>query len=459
MTVNSFAALCESWEERARASIERVQTVLSTGKVMNVLDSIIETSLQVAKVGELCEIFDPRIADAGGPDSRFGRILGEVVGFNQTAALIAPFGTLEGLSSQHVVRCLKQKHEVVVGEALLGRVLDGFGQPLDRRAPLSIGDPSVVTMPVIAAAPAPTERPRIDTTFGVGVRVIDSLFTLGEGQRIGILAGPGCGKTSLMAAIARGSDADAIVFGLIGERGREVREFTEHELPPEVVAKSVFVCATSDRPAIERTRAAFTATTIAEGLRNRGFKVLLVVDSLTRLARAQREIGLAAGEPPARAGFPPSVYALLPRLIERAGKTERGSITAIYTVLTEGDWRSDPISEEAVSLLDGHIMLSRKLANQGHYPAVDVLSSISRTMSNVVGSEHIRAAAKFRDLLSRFGELEMLIRLGEYKPGNDPDSDRAVEMNPQLNEFLRQDTRTPIRASESIEELFALMTH
>jgi type III secretion protein N (ATPase) len=287
------------------------------------------------------------------------------------------------------------------------------------------------------------------------VKAIDGLLTLGEGQRIGIFAGPGCGKTTLMAAIARGCAADAIVFGLVGERGRELNEFLQHELDASLVAKTIVVVATSDRTSMERARAPFTATAIAEALRDRGLKVLLLVDSLTRFARAQREIGLAAGEPPARGGFTPSVYTMLPRLIERAGGTPKGSITAMYTVLVDGENPSDPIGDEAKSLLDGHIVLTRKLAEQGHYPAIDVLASISRVMSNVVTSEHRRAASSFRELLARYQELELLIRLGEYKPGGDPVADRAVSMRQEQLGFLRQDARKSEEFKKSVRQLMS----
>jgi type III secretion protein N (ATPase) len=312
-----------------------------------------------------------------------------------------------------------------------------------------------LTVPVIRDAPNPTERPRIVQPLPTGVKAIDGLLTMGEGQRIGVFAGPGCGKTTLLAAIARGCAADAIVFGLVGERGRELNEFLQHELDNTLVAKSVVVVATSDRTSMERARAAFTATAIAEALRARGKKVLLLVDSLTRFARAQREIGLAAGEPPARGGFTPSVYTMLPRLIERAGGTPEGSITAMYTVLVDGENPSDPIGDEAKSLLDGHILLTRKLAEQGHYPAIDILASISRVMSNVVTAEHRRAASHFRELLARYQEIELLIRLGEYKSGFDPVADQAIKRRPEQMNFLRQDTSIVAGFGQSLQALLS----
>jgi ATP synthase in type III secretion protein N len=289
-----------------------------------------------------------------------------------------------------------------------------------------------------------------------GIRALDGMLTLGVGQRVGVFASAGCGKTTLMASIARGCDADVIVFGLIGERGRELNEFLQHELDAKLVKKTIIVCATSDKTSMERARAASTATAIAEGFREQGMKVLLLIDSLTRFARAQREIGLAAGEPPARGGYTPSVYTMLPRLIERAGTSPKGSITALYTVLVEGENVSDPIGDEARSLLDGHIVLSRKLAEQNHYPAIDVLASVSRTMSNVAKDDHMASASVLRSLMSRYQEMELLIRLGEYKPGNDEMSDRAVQERPQQLEFLRQSRRDQDSFAQCLAKLHEL---
>lgn len=313
-----------------------------------------------------------------------------------------------------------------------------------------------VQVPVIRDAPNATDRPRISAILSTGVRAIDGLLTLGRGQRIGVFAGPGCGKTTLMASIARGCAADVIIFGLIGERGRELNEFLEHELDEDLVRKTIIVCATSDRTSMERSRAAFSATAIAEAFRARGMNVLLLIDSLTRFARAQREIGLAAGEPPARGGYTPSVYTMLPRLIERSGSTSQGSITALYTVLVDGEAVSDPIGDEARSLLDGHIVLTKKLAEQGHYPAIDVLASISRVMSNIVSPLQRQAATRFRELLARYDEMELLIRLGEYKLGGDPVADTAVRLRPEQLQFLRQDTRMLTPYDRMLKQIVAL---
>ena len=312
---------------------------------------------------------------------------------------------------------------------------------------------------VVCEAPLATQRPRIGRTLPTGVRAIDGLLTLGEGQRVGLFAGAGCGKTTLLAEIARNVECDVIVFGLVGERGRELREFLDHELDEGLRGKAVLVCATSDRTSMERARAAFTATALAEGFRRKGRRVLLLIDSLTRFARAQREIGLAAGEPLGRGGLPPSVYSLLPRLVERAGLTREGSITAIYTVLIEQDSMGDPVADEVRSLLDGHIVLSRKLAERGHYPAIDVLGSLSRILSNVAAPEHMQNMAAFRRLLSAHQQIELLLRLGEYQAGNDALTDLAVESRQRVEAFLRQDLREPATFQETLEHLSELTAH
>jgi len=416
-----------------RAQLPRHPGFSSRGKVAQVLGTLIEAHMPPVQIGELCHLYSQ--SKAGAP------LLAEVVGFTERCAVLSALSPLEGVSSNTVIEPLRRAHTVEAGDHLFGSVLDGFGRQMFRApAASAMAGTWRTTVAVIRDAPQAVDRPRIVTPLATGVRAIDGMLTMGVGQRIGVFAGPGCGKTTLMAAIARGCEAEVIVFGLIGERGRELNEFLEHELDAELVRKTVIVCATSDRTSMERARAAFTATAIAEAFRARGKKVLLLVDSLTRFARAQREIGLAAGEPPARGGFTPSVYTMLPRLIERAGSTAEGAITAMYTVLVDGESASDPIGDEAKSLLDGHILLTRKLAEQGHYPAIDVLASISRVMSNVTTREHRAAAGQFRELLSRYQEMELLIRLGEYQQGADPVADRAMQLRPAQLEFLRQYT-------------------
>ncbi|MGI4847270.1 MAG: FliI/YscN family ATPase [Janthinobacterium lividum] len=416
------------------------------GKVSQVLGTLIEAQMPPVQIGELCHLFN------SATDTK--PMLAEVVGFTDRCAILSALSPLEGVSTSTIIEPLRRAHSVEAGDHLMGCVLDGFGRFM-MQSPAARGNVGTwkTTVPVIRDAPNATDRPRIATPLATGVRAIDGLLSMGVGQRIGVFAGPGAGKTTLMAAIARGCKADVIVFGLIGERGREVNEFLEHELDDELIKKTIIVCATSDRTSMERSRAAFTATAIAEAFRARGKKVLLLIDSLTRFARAQREIGLAAGEPPARGGFTPSVYTMLPRLIERAGNTPDGAITAMYTVLVDGDSTSDPIGDEAKSLLDGHILLTRKLAEQGHYPAIDVLASISRVMGNVTTREHRKAASTFRELMSRYQEMELLIRLGEYKPGADAVADRAMNLRPQQLAFLRQDTSTPSDYAEAIKTL------
>lgn len=432
-------------------NIQNLDFVEEIGRVIQVLGTLIEGKISNAKLGDLCELIIPEKPDEP--------MLAEVVGFTKESALLSALSALDGVASGTIIRPLRKAHSITIGPHLFGMVLDGFGRPLFK-APaahnlqLSTEDNwEPFNTIVIKEALDATKKPRVTQVMHTGVRVVDTILTLGFGQRVGVFAGAGCGKTTLLAAIARGAEVDVIVFGLIGERGRELREFLEHELDEDLVRKSILVCSTSDKTSMERARAAFTATSIAEGFRDKGKKVLLLIDSLTRFARAQREIGLAAGEPPAKGGFPPSVYTMLPRLIERAGNSEQGSMTAIYTVLVEGDNIIDPIGEEARSLLDGHIILARKLAEQGHFPAVDVLASISRTMPNVVDEEHKNTATRLRALMARYKELELLIRLGEFKEGSDDLSDKAVALNQDIINFLRQDTRYPADFNDSFNQL------
>ncbi|SCW62322.1 MULTISPECIES: FliI/YscN family ATPase [unclassified Pseudomonas] len=433
MTQAAIARL-EAWEAGQRARLRRFAPVTVRGRVQRVSGILLQCRLPAAQIGDLCRV------------ERDGRepLLAEIVGFDQHDALLSALGGLEGVRVGAAVEPLGMPHRVCVGPQLLGQVLDGFGRPLiDGGAGAFAGSQVPDASVVIGEAPAPTERPRIQRLLTTGVRALDGPLALGEGQRVGLFAGAGCGKTTLLAEIARNVDCDVIVFGLIGERGRELREFLDHELDDELRARAVLVCATSDRSSMERARAAFTATALAEGFRGQGQRVLLLIDSLTRFARAQREIGLAAGEPLGRGGLPPSVYSLLPRLVERAGLTHDGAITALYTVLIEQDSMNDPVADEVRSLLDGHIVLSRKLAERGHYPAIDVLASLSRTLANVADVEHLRAGINLRRLLSAYDQIELMLRLGEYQAGADPLTDLAVESRGALDAFLRQDLRAP----------------
>jgi len=311
--------------------------------------------------------------------------------------------------------------------------------------------------PVYASPPAPMTRRPISTPLHTGVRAIDGLLTCGEGQRVGIFAAAGGGKSTLLGMLARNTDADVVVIALIGERGREVREFIERELGTNGMGNAVVVCATSDRPAMERVKASFVATAVAEYFRDQGKRVLLLVDSVTRLARAQREIGLAVGEPPARRGFPPSVFNILPRLMERAGTNEKGSITAFYTVLVEGDDMNEPVADEVRSVLDGHIVLSRKLGIANHYPAIDILASVSRVMNAIVPAEHLDCAGRFRELLSKHQEIELLVRIGEYKEGTDRLADKAIKRIAEMNRFLRQNRDSVAPYPDTLSKLEELV--
>jgi len=428
----------DEWFNTKIEQIKHLHPVKVTGRITGISGILLESTLPDARIGDLCLI------DA----QNGGEIMAEVVGFNPSFTLLSALDQLDGIAQGAKVTPLYQPHKIDASENLLGSVLDGFG--------LAMNDESVSAFsmrenasPVLRNAPSPTDRPRISEPLSTGIRAIDGLITLGEGQRMGLFAGAGCGKTTLLAEVARNIDCDVIVFGLIGERGRELGEFLDHELDETLKAKTVMVCATSDRSSMERARAAFTATAIAESFRDKGQRVLLIIDSLTRFARAQREIGLALGEPPGRGGLPPSVYTLLPGLLERAGKTRNGSITALYSVLMEADSTADPVADEVRSLIDGHIVLSRKLAERGHFPAIDVLASLSRTMSNVTSPEHLQSARTLRQMMSAYQQVEMLIRLGEYQPGNDKITDSAVNAQEAINQFLQQENRHPSTPDET----------
>lgn len=412
------------------ALIERLfhaPAVERRGRVVSALGTAIRVSGIEARIGETCTLVDP----AGGSP-----LLAEVVGLDGAEALLTPLGQLRGLGAGVEVIVSEGEVRVPYGPALLGRVLDGQGRPIDGLGPLP---PDLARTPLYAPAPDPMARAPIGERFATGVRAIDALVTLGIGQRLGVFAAAGGGKSTLMGMLARGAEADVIVIALIGERGRELREFLHDILGPTGLARSVVVCATSDRPAMERVRAAHHATAIAEGFRAEGRHVLLLFDSATRFARALREIGLAAGEPPVRRGFPPSVFAELPRLFERAGTGPTGAITALYTVLLEDEEGGDPVGEEVRSILDGHVILSRTLGAAGQYPAIDVLQSLSRLFPRVADPGHRAAAARLRALMARNAENEFLVQVGEYKRGADPLSDLALDRRDHIAAFLRQD--------------------
>lgn len=411
------------------------------GKITSVVGLTIRATGMRMSVGDLCHV---RTSDTGEP------LPLEVVGFHNGEIVLMPLGQLHGISPGLVVTPTHRPRLAPVGMELLGRVVNSLGQPIDGR-PLP---PGLGRAPLHAAPPRPMERQRILEPLATGVRSIDSCITPGRGQRLAILAGSGVGKSKLMGMITRGTNADVCVVGLIGERGREVREFLEKDLGEEGLARSVVVAATSDEPALLRLSGAFTATAIAEYFRDQGLNVLLLMDSLTRFAMAQREVGLAVGEPPTTKGYPPSVYALLPQLLERAGNSDKGTITAFYTVLVEADDLNDPIGDAVRSIVDGHIALSRDLSTRGHYPPVSVLDSISRSMTDVAQESHIARAIELRRLLAAYRDAEDLINIGAYVPGSNAEIDRAVRLMPQINRFLRQGM-DEVTAFDEIERLMA----
>ena len=397
------------------------------GRVLGVTGGLVRATVQGVRIGDLCQL------SSAGPPQAENDLLAEVVGFDDRHVLLSPLGSTTGISNATEVAATGRTHEVAVGPSLLGKVLDGLGQPLDGER---LHCPT--SYPVLADPPDPMRRKVIDTPLPLGLRVFDGLLTCGEGQRMGIFAAAGGGKSTLLSMLIRNAAADVKILALIGERGREVREFIEHDIGREGLKQSVIVVATSDRPAMERLKAAYVATAIAEYFRDQGAKVLLMMDSVTRFARAQREIGLAAGEPPTRRGFPPSVFAALPQLMERAGQSDAGSITALYTVLVEGDDMTEPVADETRSILDGHIILSRQLAQSNHYPAVDVLASVSRVMNNIVEEDHLRVAGRIRELLAKYREVELLLKIGEYKEGSDRVADEAIRKIDAINALLKQ---------------------
>lgn len=411
------------------------------GTLRSIRGVLLRASVAGVRIGELCVLRDP---------GNGRELSAEVIGFDEDDAILSPIGSMEGLSTRTQILATGQALGVQVGDALLGRVLSPMGEFLDGPAPVAAG---LRGYPLHAEPPAPFSRQLIAQPMSLGVRAIDSLLTLGRGQRMGIFGEPGVGKSSLLASIVRNSDADVIVIGLIGERGREVRELLQGQLDAQARARTVAVVATSDRPAAERVRAAYVATAHAEYHRDQGRNVLLLMDSLTRFARAQREIGLAVGEPPTRRGYPPSFFSALPRLLERAGPGSTGSITALYTVLTEGEAAMDPVAEETRSILDGHIVLSAELAQRDHFPAIDVLRSRSRLMEQVASAEHKRMAARLRELIARRQQIELLIQVGEYAAGSDPLADEAIARHGAIEAFLRQ----PSHEHDSPEQMLASM--
>jgi ATP synthase in type III secretion protein N len=420
---DAFTRIIPRLQEKVREFTPR----RAKGRVRRILGIVVHATVTEVRLGEICKLVDPTNGRS---------LLAEVIGLADDMAVLTPIGDLAGLSSLTEVMPTGDELRVPVGPGLLGRTINAIGEPLDDLPWPPEGIEAYY--PVGAVPPEPLSRQLISAPISLGVRAIDGLVTCGRGQRIGIFGEPGTGKSTILANIARNTDADVVVVGLIGERGREVREFLDRQLGPEGLAKAVIVAATSERPAMERVKAAYVATTIAEYFRDQGKNVLLLMDSVTRFARAQREIGLAAGEPPTRRGFPPSLFAALPRLLERSGPARHGSITGIYTILVEGDGTLDPVAEEVQAILDGHVILSRDLAQRNQFPAVDVLASRSRLMDVVVSPQHRHDAGRIREMISRFNEVELLVRVGEYERGSDKGADEAIAKIDRINGFLRQ---------------------
>jgi len=429
--------------------VNNIEVMKYNGKVKQVVGLTIEGTGPQANLGEICHIV---VADE---DNKEKRIIAEVVGFREDSIILMPYDNISGISHGSPIIATGKPLEIPLSDSLLGRVLDGKGEPIDDMGPVEPDEyKSIFNTP-----PNAMERPRIKEKLAVGIKSIDGLLTIGSGQRVGIFAGSGVGKSTLLGMIARYTEADVNVIALIGERGREVREFIENELGPEGLKRSVVIVATSDMPPILRLRGAFIATTIAEYFRDKGKKVMFMMDSVTRFARAQREIGLAVGEPPSTRGYPPSVFTLLPVLMERAGTSDKGTITGFYTVLVEGDDMNEPVADNVRGILDGHIVLSRELASKGHYPSVDILESISRLMIHIVDNEHLNNAKKIRKILAVYKEAYDLINIGAYAKGSNPDIDYAIDMIDKVNAFLVQDINEHYSFDETVKMLNAIFNN
>jgi flagellum-specific ATP synthase len=432
---------------KSRPTLNRYMRVVNNlnamklnGKVSQVVGVVVESRGPAAHLGEICEIYAKRSAPP---------ITAEVVGFRENSVLLMPLGEMEELAPGSDVVATGSALKVRVGPGLLGRVLDALGRPIDGLGPVEVESELLVGR----TPPDPLQRRRITEPLSIGIRAIDAVLTCGKGQRVGIFAGSGVGKSTLLGMIARNTEADVNVIALIGERGREVRDFLEKDLGPEGLARSVVVVATSDQVAVARLRGAMVATCVAEYFRDQGKDVMLMMDSVTRVAWAQREIGLAVGEPPTTRGYTPSVFAMLPKLLERSGTSTKGSITGLYTVLVEGDDMNEPVADSVRSILDGHIVLSRDLAHRNHYPAIDVLASVSRLMPDVASRETVQAAANLRDALATHRSAEDLINIGAYVDGSNPKIDYAKAHIDAINTFLRQDVTENAAYSEAIAGL------
>lgn len=423
--------------------LEDLELTTMNGRITEVVGMLIKAIVPQVKVGEIC-----LVKRAGAP------LLTEVVGFTREEVLLSPLGEMTGVGPSSEVIPTHMPLNIKVGPELLGRVLNGLGEPLDvaTKGPLNAS----ILQSVVSAPPDPLKRQRVNKPISVGIRAIDAILTTGIGQRVGIFAAAGGGKSSLLGMIARNAVADINVISLIGERGREVRDFLEHDLGPEGLKRSVLIVSTSDQPSQLRLNAAYVGTAIAEYFRDQGKSVIFMMDSVTRFARALREIGLAAGEPPARAGYTPSVFSTLPKLLERTGNSDKGSITAFYTILVAGDDMNEPVADEVRSILDGHIILSADLARQFHYPAIDILSSASRVMPSIVPKEHLLLTGKLREVLANYKKNELLIKIGEYKRGADKAGDFAIDNIDKVLKFLKQDMMEKCTYAETMQLLKTL---
>ncbi|MEM8727947.1 MAG: type III secretion system ATPase SctN [Chlamydiota bacterium] len=429
--------------EKLIGHLEDIELTTVHGRITEIVGMLIRAIVPNVKMGEVC-----LVKRKGEP------LITEVVGFTKEEVFLSPLGEMTGVGPSSEVVPTKLPLHIKVGPNLLGRVLDGMGRPLDvdEKGPLELEE----NYSVINPPPDPLERQMINEPIAVGIRAIDGILTTGRGQRIGIFAAAGGGKSTTLGMMARYAQADINVISLIGERGREVREFIEHDLGPEGLARSVIIVSTSDQAAQLRLNAAYVGTSIAEYFRDQGKTVILMMDSVTRFARALREIGLAAGEPPARAGYTPSVFATLPRLLERSGNSSKGSITAFYTILVAGDDMNEPVADEVRSILDGHVILSSELARQYHYPAIDILTSVSRVLPNITDEEHRRLIGQVREVLANYKKNELLIRIGEYKPGSDKQADFAIKYIDKVNRFLKQKVDERCTFEETLGQLQTL---
>lgn len=428
--------------EKVKRIIEEKRTLFYKGHVNEIIGLVIHAHGPKASIGELVYI-----------ENETGQIPAEVVGFRENKTLLMPLENMKGIAPGSIITATGDSLKIKVGPKLIGRVIDGLGQPLDELGELQWE----TEYPLDQKAPHPLKRKRITDPLPLGIKAIDGLLTCGDGQRLGIFSGSGVGKSTLLGMIARQSSADINVIALIGERGREVREFLEKDLGENGLRKSVVIVASSDQPALVRIKGAFLGTAIAEYFRDQGANVVLMMDSITRFAMAQREIGLAIGEPPATKGYTPSVFALLPRLLERSGTSEKGSITGLYTVLVDGDDVNEPISDAVRGILDGHIILSRQLASLNHFPAIDVLNSVSRVMVNVVSKDHEKTANRLKELLAVYREAKDLIDVGAYQTGSNPEIDLAIRFMDEINAFLKQDIEEYLNYDNTLELLSALL--